>query len=180
MIVSGTNLSLGSLFMSLLYRFLFALLESLAIEKEMKTILGLLWFLKLWITLYFPEFISSSCKCPLCQLKGPYLLGGFNWFPFQRGILLKLPTPFSLWLCVHPATGTPSFINELVQSGSLLLMMVLLRLGSTKTWCCAEANASLPETFCVVSGLLPGTICLWLNFIILNATLVSLGSFKTS
>lgn len=56
--------------------------------------------------------------------------------------------------------------------------MVLLRLGSTKTWCCAEANASLPETFCVVSGLLPGTICLWLNFIILNATLVSLGSFK--
>lgn len=62
--VFGANICLDSLFLSLLYRSLYTLLDALEVEKEMKTVPGPLWFLQLWIILYFPEFISFSFKAP--------------------------------------------------------------------------------------------------------------------
>lgn len=62
LITSSKSLTLGSLFLSLLYKGLFALVNQLQTYEKLENNPGFIWFLQLWITFYFPEFIPVSHK----------------------------------------------------------------------------------------------------------------------
>lgn len=107
MIVSRANLSLGSLFLTLLYHSLFTLLESLAAEKEMKTIPGPLWFLQLWITLYFVEFISSSCKASSLLIEGTIIAERLWLIPLSKKISFEIANTLFTMTLSTPSDWCP-------------------------------------------------------------------------
>ena len=61
-IASGRSLALAYLFLSLLYRGFFTIIEQLKSKEDIKTVLGILWFLPLWIYQYFSEFVPVNCS----------------------------------------------------------------------------------------------------------------------
>ena len=60
-IVFGRPLALAFLFLSLLYKGFFTIIEQLKSDEDIKTIPRPLWFLPLWIYHYFPEFVPIHC-----------------------------------------------------------------------------------------------------------------------
>ena len=60
-IVSGRSFTFAYLFLSLLYKSFFTIIEQLKSEEDIKTIPRPLWFLPLSIYQYFLEFVRIHC-----------------------------------------------------------------------------------------------------------------------